>query len=385
MVVGCSDSYRTSETAQVAAAADVASPVARSQPRASANIFYSGHSLMDRPLPDFVQRIAESQNSPNQWNRQYVVGSSIQWRTRGADPGGWGGYHSGYNRDGEGLDVIAELRTPKTIAGPYDVLVITEQHTMLEVLLNSDTVRLLRHYHERLIDGNPAGTTYFYEPWFNIDDKANPRRWIAYERAASPIWQCMATRVNESLQAEGRTDRIVSLPAGLALARLVERATTGNGVQSITRRSVFETINSIIADDVHLSPLGAYYISLVTYSSVYRIPAKGAWHPDSVSSVQAAALQDIAWDFVSNYYARYQPLTLEECRERLSRGDTLASLWFYIRQAYWRKDVGAAHSYVRYLRRLIKSRRVFRSESAENPFFFDRATDTAYWLPGTER
>lgn len=352
------------------------------QGRSSANIFYSGHSLMDRPLPDFVQQIAASLGTSAQWNRQYVVGSSIQRRTQGADPSnpGWRGYTEGYNRDGEGLDVIAELRAPKTIQGPYDVLVITEEHTMLDTLINADTVRLLRHYHERFIAGNPSGTTFFYEPWFGVDDKSDPRRWISYEQAASPIWQCMATRINVSLQSEGRVDRIVSLPAGAALAALIERAIQSHGIPSITQSTVFETVDSIIGDDVHLHPLGVYYMSLVTYSSVFQRSPKGAWHPEVVTPDQARALQDFAWDFVTRYYENYRPLTLEQCRERLLSEEGLAPLWSYIRQAYWRKDVGAAHSYVRYLRRLFTSRRLFSAESAENPFYFDAETDKSYWL-----
>lgn len=382
MVVGCSESERNGATASVASASKAAKPAALEEPRNSANIFYSGHSLMDRPLPDFVQKIAESLNTPTQWNRHYVVGSSIQLRTQGPDASrpGWAGYKAGYNRDAEGLDVIAELREPKTIAGAYDVLVITEEHTMLDALMIADTVRQLRHYHERFIAGNPAGTTFFYEPWYSVADKSNPEQWIEYERAASPIWQCVATRVNVSLEAEGRTDRIISLPASTALAALIERATQGEGMPAITRDTVFATVDSIIGDDVHLHPLGIYYMSLVTYASVYQRPPKDVWHPEVVTPEQAKALQDFAWEFVSRYYSEYQPLTLEECRHRLLSSEGLAPLWLYIREAYWRKDVGAMHSYVRYLRRLMNSRRFFSRETPENPFYFDAASDTTYWL-----
>jgi hypothetical protein len=380
MVVGCSDADRDSKRDE--ARAGVGEWSARlSQPRVAANIFYSGHSLMDQPLPDFVQKIAESLSTQIQWNRQYVVGSSILRRGRGTDSAAAGapGYQRGSNRGGEGLDVVAELREPKTIAGSYDVLVITEEHTLLETLLQSDTVRQLRHYHERFTAGNPNGQTFLYEPWYGIDDKSNPARWIEYERAASPIWQCVATRINVSLAAEGRSDRLISLPAGAALADLIDRATRGEALPSITRASVRETVDSIVKDDVHLTPLGVYYISLVTYSSVYQRPATGAWHSDFVTEAQAASLQAIAWDFVSRYYESYRPLSLEECTARLLHEGHLALLWQYIREAHWHKKSGALRSYARYLRRFATSQLVFRSESVENPFYFDPATDKAYW------
>lgn len=381
MVVGCSKSDRNEVAASLPNASLSTQPAVLGQPRSAANIFYSGHSLMDQPMPDVVQEIATSQSTPVQWNRQYIVGSSIQRRTQGANPAtpGWSGYKEGYNRDGEGLDVIAELRAPQTIAGPYDVLLITEEHTMLDILMNADTVRLLRHYHERFMAGNPAGTTFFYEPWFSIDDKSNPQQWIAYERAASPIWQCVATRVNVSLGAEGRADRIVSLPTGAALAALIESATQGEGIASITRDTVLDTVNSIVKDDVHLQPLGIYYVSLVTYASVYQRAPRDAWHPDTVTPAQAKALQDFSWAFVSRYYEAYRPLTLAECRERLMSAEGLSPLWQYIRQAYW-KDIGALHSYVRYLRRLVRSRSLFSAETHENPFYYDAQSDQSYWL-----
>lgn len=382
MVVGCSGETNDERASAQHGSADVTRtwPV---RPRDSANIFYSGHSLMDRPLPDFVEKIAHSLAMQAHWNRQYVVGSSIQRRTQGAEPivPGWRGYREGYNRDGEGLDVVAELKTPQTIVEPYDVLVITEEHTMLDRLMLSDTVRLLRHYHDRFIAGNATGRTYFYQPWLDVENKANPKSWIEYERAAAPVWECAATRVNVSLEHEGRADRIVSLPASLALAALIEHATEGNGLPAISRGSVQETVNTIFKDDVHLQVLGIYYVSLVTYAATYERSPQGAWHPEDIGREQAEALQRFAWSFVSDYYEVYRPLSLQQCRALLLSGAGLAPLWGYVRDTVWRKNDGTLHSYARYVRRLSNSRRIFAAESAENPFYFDPATDGQYWLP----
>jgi hypothetical protein len=383
MIVGCSDRQHHTYVPEEQKSPDREVLAALGKTRSQANVFYSGHSLLDRPLPDFVQDIAASLATSAEWNRQYIVGSSIQRRTRGDDLARptWQGYREGYNREGEGMDVVAELRTPRTIDGLYDVLVITEQHTLLDVVLEADSVRSLRHFHEQFIAGNPHGQSFFYEPWFSVADKSEPQRWIAYERSASQIWQCVATRINTSLAAEGRTDRIISLPAGLALAELIERATRTPGLPAISRANVRETVDAIIADDVHLTELGIYFMSLVTYSSVYQRPVAGAWHPDSVTKAEAATLQDFAWRFVSDYYSNYRPLPLERCTEALLSGERLATLWYYVREAQWRKSVGPAHSYVRYLRRLMRSKQILRSESDDNPFYFDPSSDRDYWHP----
>lgn len=349
-------------------------------PRDTAHLFYSGHSLMDQPLPDNVARIADSLGTTARWNRQYVVGSSIRQRARGAAATGWSGYRQGYNRDGEGLDVVAELRAPQTLGGArYDTLVITEQHGLLGTLVWNDTVRHLRHYHDRFIDGNAAGQTWFYEPWLSLDSKDDPARWIAYERAASPVWQCIATRVNASLAAEGRPDRIASLPAGLALAALVEAATRGV-VPGVTANSVRATVDGLVQDDVHLTPRGAYYIALVTYATVYARPTAGAWSPPEVGTETARSMQAFADRFVAAQRSNSRPLDLAGCRTLL-RDSFIDAYWSYTRDAYWVKEVGWLRSQWRWLKHRFQWHRRFGRDDAGNPFHFDPQSDRGYWFP----
>jgi hypothetical protein len=183
------------------------SPLASSLPQ---RLFVSGHSLVDEPLPTYLAKIAHSLNTPIEWNRHYIVGSSIRVRVRGAQTAGgaqgWAGFHQGYSRGGENADLAAEINQPRLVGGPYDTLLITEQHGLLGTLVWNDTVRYLRHYHDRFVAANPHLRTWFYESWFGIDNLDDPYRWIAYERSASPMWQCLATRINVSLTSEGRSD-----------------------------------------------------------------------------------------------------------------------------------------------------------------------------------
>jgi hypothetical protein len=314
----------------------IAAVTATASPRAPARLFVSGHSLTDNPMPPYLAQIAASLGDPVLWNRQYMVGSAIKYRVRGRDTEtGWAGYSMGWNREGEGLNVIEEFRKPKTTDGrPYDTLIITEQHGVLDSLVIHDTVRYLRHYHDRFIDGNPAGRTFFYEPWLGIPDKSDPRRWIAYERAASPVWQCVVTRINRSLAAEGRPDRIASLPAGIALAELVERATQGPGLAGITTGNVRETVDRLFHDSVHLKPLGYYYVALISHAVVFDRSPVGAWAPEGVSAEAAASLQRVAWDVVSRYKAENRPWPLERCGDALS-GPFKALYFDHMRDTYW--------------------------------------------------
>lgn len=343
-------------------------------------VFISGHSLVDQPLPDHLARIAESLGQPLQWNRQYVVGSTIHDRTRGRDrESGWAGYATGLNREGQGLDVIQEFRRPRTTDGqPYDTLIVTEQHGVLESIVMRDTVRLLRHYHERFIEGNAHGQTWFYEPWLGVIDKRDPSRWLAYERAAAPIWQCVLTRINTSLAAEGRADRLRPLPASLALATLVERAVQGK-VPGLAAQSAEGVMNLLFRDHVHLTPLGAYYMALSVYAATFGRSPAGAWAPPQVSPPLAAALQQLAWEAVSTEQNRRTPLPLEKCGAALK---ALAPVYFeHKRDDYWAQQEASLLNTYRRLRQEAEWRwRLWRHFDGD-PFRYSASTDNGNWLP----
>jgi hypothetical protein len=340
---------------------------ALNEARASARIFFSGHSLIDNPLPDYVASISQSLNTPLSWNQQNIPGSPIRFRTRGSDMNAttFPGYSTGKNRTGSGMNVVNELRQPQTIGGQrYDTLVLTERHDIVQTLMWENTVAYTRHFHDRLIEGNPQATTYLYHSWLGVPNKSAPANWVSYERAAAPAWQCVATRVNQSLQQAGRVDRVVYMPAGLALASLVEQATQGSGVPGVTGGSVRETVDRIFSDDVHLTPLGIYYMALVNYASVYRRSPAGAWAPSTVSAAQAQSLQAVAWQAVAGHFNNFSAPDLSQCRAAMR--DSVCPAY----QNLINRPDGTAGCAA-----------FFTASSAQNPFHYNAATDSSYWLP----
>ena len=349
-------------------------------PRASVNAFISGHSLTDLPMPQHLQAIASSLGTPLQWNRQYAVGSSIKARSRGADGAApWSGYRAGVDKAGQPIDVLAELKQPAGIQGRYDTLVITEQHGLLGSLTWNDTVRHLRHFHDRFAEANPGGTTYFYEPWLGLDNKSDPKRWVAYERAASPVWQCIATRINTSLAAEGRTGRIRSVPVALALAGLVDQATQGKGLAGVSKATVRATVDSLVNDNVHLTETGSYFAALVTYSFIWGRSPEGGWRPQAVSPQTAGALQRASWEFADNHARSHVPLTLAQCQETLRRS-FIRHYWGYSRDVSWIAEMGTVKAYLRWARYVLQWQWWVRRETADNPFHFDPAQDRDHWI-----
>ncbi len=282
-------------------------------PRDSARIFFSGHSLLDNPLPDFVETISVSRGKSVNWNQQNGIGSPLRVRTWGN--GNWAGYRTGKNRVGQNMDVLEELRSPKTL-GPgerYDTLVVTDRHDIPSVLQWENTVGYLRHFHDRVAAANPDAVTYFYATWLGID-KSAPTGFIEYERAAIGAWECAASKVNLTLEAEGRTDRVVSLPGSTALAALVEKL-QADEVPGIGG-TIPQRLSAIFSDDVHLTPLGAHFMAAVQFGAIYRSSPVGAPGPSGANAETVAALQTIAWDFVRAYYAQPHPgrRDMAECR-----------------------------------------------------------------------
>ena len=339
---------------------------ALSDPRSSARLFFSGHSLTDNPLPDYVASIAQSLSTQVWWNQQMMLGSPIRVRTRGNDSNAtaFPGYSMGKNRSGSGMNVVSELRQPQTISGQrYDTLILTERHDIVNTLMWENTVAYARHYHERLIEGNPQANTYLYHSWLGVPDKNNPTNWIAYERTVAPAWQCIATRINQSIRLAGRSDQMVYLPAGLALASLVEQATQGSGVAGVTGATIRQTMDRIFSDDVHLTSLGAYYMALVNYASVYRRSPVGAWAPVGVTAAQAQSLQAVAWQAVASHYGTFSPPDLAQCRVVMR--DSICPAFFAFTN---RTDSGNTCA------------NTFSASTRSNPFYFSESTDAGYWL-----
>jgi hypothetical protein len=321
----------------------------------------SGHSLTDDPLGSYMASIAQSLSTPMAWNQQIVIGSPIRVRTRGNNTSddSFSGYRSGKNRDGAtGLNIAADLASQR-----YDALVLAERHDLVNVLMWEDTVRYARHFHERLVSGNSNASTYVYHAWLDVSNKDDPSAWIAHERAAAPAWQCVAARVNQSLSGVGRSDRMAYLPAGLALANLVEQATR-SGVAGISAGSTRQTMDRLFSDNVHLTPTGAYYMALVTYASVYRRSPEGAWAPPGVTSEQARSLQQVAWQSVAGHYGGASTPSMAQC-QAVMREQYCSAFGAY---------KGDANSTSNCINR-------FSTQSQDNPFYYNAATDAAYWFP----
>jgi hypothetical protein len=331
--------------------------------RSNAAIMVSGHSLTSHGIFANMESVANSLGTPMAWNEQNIGGSPIRVRTRGnwLDDPSFAGYRSGNNRYGANMDIVAEFLNPQSLGGQrYDTLVLTERHDIVNTLMWEDTVRYTRHYQDRLVAGNGAANGYLYHSWLPINNKYDPSSWIGYERTVAKAWQCTAARVNVSLAAAGRGDRMTYLPAGIALADLLEQAVYG-WVPGISGGGAGATVDRLFTDSLHLTPVGEYYLSLVSYASVYRRSPVGAAVPYGVTAEQASSLQNIAWQAVSNHYNNASVPSMDQCQAAMR--DQVCSAY-----ANYSGNPGLAGG--------CSAR--FSEQSQNNPFY--GGNDSGYWF-----
>jgi hypothetical protein len=289
--------------------------------RSAANVLFSGHSLLDNPIPDYVAAIAAAKGDALGWEQQIINGSPIRIRTRGSDSAAFGypGYATGKNRTGTGRDLLAEIKAPTQLSGgqKYDTLLITERYNPLDTAQWEDSVGYLRHYHDRLVAAAPAARTLFYQCWPDIDKDA-PDAWIRYQQVELPVWECIGAKVRLSLAAEGKPQNIGIVPGSVALAQLVEKALAGQvpGLDGTQR----EKLDRIFSDNVHLAAAGQYLIAAVHYASVFGKTPVGAHAAPELSSPTADAIERIAWESVQHYAATGSgsARTMEDCRTRIA-------------------------------------------------------------------
>lgn len=341
------------------------SAVFGSQSDAPKRLFISGHSLTDRPMPDYLAAIADDMGTPLEWNMQHLAGSSLRARTQGYGSALGSGYRTGTDRDGRTIDVMEELASG-TAGKAYDTLVLNEVHTLLESLIWNDTIGNAVDYESRFFASNPNGQTYLYAAWLNVDDLDDPARWIAYEKAATPAWQCTATTINDRLAEKGRTRPVRLIPAAQALAALVEQAASEEGVRGLSAGQTRATMERLFVDDVHLTNLGNYYIALISHIALHGSLPAHPWVAADLNPEQARALQQFARDFMTRWHQQ-QAMVAIDCPRYLA--DEFAGIYLaYVRDTKWRQDDGRLRAYYKWARFSRAWPKILRGDGTDNPF-----------------
>lgn len=215
-------------------------------PREDAQVFFSGHSLINLNTPRLFEQFAGAAGLDVGYQSHIGNGSTMGIRLECT-----GG---GQQADGSPVSFLTEDELRR--ASHYDTLVVTERHDIIMSIAGERATSMAKIFYDRFLEGNASGRPFLYESWFNIDTGSPQgfRDRVARERVA---WDCLAARVNAA-RSNGQPEMRV-LPAATALNALVGEVLAGNvpGMDSLT--DVFD-------DNVHLTPEGNYFIGLFLYA-----------------------------------------------------------------------------------------------------------------------
>lgn len=311
--------------------------------RTKNNLLFSGHSLIDNPIPDFAVAIAEARGDTVDWEQQNIPGSTIRARTEGQSASDWNGYRQGKNRDGSDMNLEREIASPAQLASGerYDTLVITERHGPLDTIEWERTFTALYDYHRVMTNASSTARTLFYQCWpnMNIND---PTPWIENAEQELHIWECTASKLNHALVAEGKAPAITVVPMSIVIARVLRAALAGE-IPGVTG-SQMQRLRAIISDDVHTTRLGAYALGAGVYAAAYGASPVGALASDEFSDDAMRAVEQIAWEVISTYPAAERSMRdLSECRTAIANQSCPAynEIWGRDwRCSYWGEEDG---------------------------------------------
>lgn len=255
LAVGCVSSSPTQTVAPTpVAVADVQSPT-------EIKAVYIGHSL-ESDIPDMVSAIAGGRLS---FKEQNIPGAPLRWQWEEAER--------------------RELQPEPTFQGIYDTIITadTDVLVLIDSVPRGNEESLLEsiEYTGKFVDfarsKNPDIQVYYYEPWHHVTtgtpqnseyDKGNPNRvlrWRPRLKADHELWQRVVRDVN-SAHPGGKPVRLI--PAGLALAALSEAIEKGEVPGLDEDRDLFD-------DDIHLQPIGKYFVSCVHYAVLFEDSPSG--------------------------------------------------------------------------------------------------------------
>lgn len=336
----------------------------RLAPRASARVYWVGHSLMEfkhptedenvRRVVDLVGDFAESRGESYSLFVHSSAGApiSLNWRGRGLTV------------PMENAALAPQRREFAAHADAYDTLVVTESIPISYSMQHEGSAYYLRQWYCAALLRNPNIVVYLYENWKHYQgtdpNVGRPQRWnwLSELRADRPRWESIAddaarggTRTPmlritvesllsppERVRCENHQE-IPLIPVGTVFARLAERLESPaegdhwelDDGQPLRLHMLFRNaftewpegwpvpesqadsidVESVLAhlprarpgediDDVHPSALGRYLAGLVSYSVLYRRSPVGLPTANSVPPALASSLQRLVWEVVAN-------------------------------------------------------------------------------------
>lgn len=244
----------------------------------SLSVFFIGHSLVSPAIPEMLQIAARIAEVEGRIGYQIINGAPLRvsW-TEAAAPA-------------QGTDSRAALAS-----GTYDAVVLTEAIPLKDQIEYNDTNGYALRFYELATSANPKARVYLYETWHaRTGDSAQWRQKIAQDLAT---WEGIVESVNGARK-PGAPEMLL-VPAGQAMGKLHDEIVAG-------RVPELSDISQIFADDIHLTDVGRYFVTMVHFATLYKkspegLPSRLGDYKNGPPPALAVRMQRIAWEVVQGY------------------------------------------------------------------------------------
>ncbi len=286
------------------------------KPRTSAQIFFSGHSLLDSVANEnsgYIQPIIDTHpDITGVAKMQSEGGSTIAYRASLIEgngfPADWG----------------------KRNFTAYDTMVVTEFYEFAKAAVNDNTIQNLAKYYTWMIEDNTTKPIYlfFYHCWYELNSIHSARpiptvsEYATFHRDDERAWECANQRAFE-LAGSPANVTLGFIPAARALSELA-LALKNQTVQIHNVGTTDEAIRtSLMIDNVHTNSIGSYFVTLVATASIFGVSGGGStFVPPEVNGItlsnnERTQLQNLALNIVADHQANYTTPTHEECRAEM--------------------------------------------------------------------
>ncbi|RYG47825.1 hypothetical protein EON79_06290 [bacterium] len=268
-------------------------------PPATLKVGMVGHSLLNHEVPQMLRAIATSRGKRIAVFEQITNGATIN--------ANWN-HHDKAETHPEMTDTYGDLRKRMAEAKPpFDVLVLTERVAIKDSIQWEDTLGYTIKWRNHALKANPKAKVYHYTTWVGFHngewwkDVPDAATWRARTLADGALYQQVSNQaMKDSRSAKGAPIGFVR--GHRAMVVLFDALAAGK------LPWLGKDIRAAMADDIHLKPVGNYYIACVMYATLFNDSpvgatgvTKGLWGGNltDLTKAQAGDLQKLAWQAVA--------------------------------------------------------------------------------------
>ena len=256
------------------------------------DVFFIGHSLVNRDMPNMLEKSVQSQGGQAGISYQIINGAPLS-----------------YNWDNAAQAEGMNFRNVIT-SGQYEVVVMTEAVPLLNHITYSQSNTNTANFYNLALSSNSQTQVYLYETWHCLNsgtaqgcayDNEDGNSWRSRLDSELARWEGIADAVNA--QKHPGQPPMLLVPAGQAMAKMYDEI-SANQVPGIS------DIRELFSDDIHNNDLGLYFVTMVQYATLYQRSPIGLPNQlndsygeaySTPSSSLAQKMQEIAWEVVCTY------------------------------------------------------------------------------------